>query len=100
MQPRVAGPGPLEAITVMFWTDHDVGGWGYALMSLSMLVFWGLVITGIVLLVRNLGRSPQPGRATPEQILAERFARGEIDEDEYQRRLQSLGAGGTAPPRS
>ena len=84
----------------MFWTDHDVSGWGYALMSLSMLVFWGLLITGIVLLVRNLGRSPQLNRATPEQILAERFARGEIDVDEYQRRLHSLRTGGPAPPRS
>jgi putative membrane protein len=32
---------------------------------------------------------------TPEQLLAERFARGEIDEDEYRRRLDTLR--GTGP---
>jgi putative membrane protein len=47
------------------------------------------VIVGIVLLVRYFGRSGQPPTAahTPEQLLAERFARGEIDESEYQARL-------------
>ncbi|MFI0716705.1 SHOCT domain-containing protein [Streptomyces inhibens] len=30
------------------------------------------------------------GGPTPEQILAERYARGEIDEEEYQRRLATL----------
>jgi putative membrane protein len=40
------------------------------------------VIVGIVLLVRYFGRSGQPATPahTPEQLLAERFARGEIDE--------------------
>jgi putative membrane protein len=31
---------------------------------------------------------------TPEQLLAERFARGEIDEEEYWRRLDTLGGAG------
>ena len=33
------------------------------------------------------------GPVTPEQILAERFARGEIDEDEFWRRMATLRAG-------
>jgi putative membrane protein len=70
----------------------DMNGWGFALMGISAVVFWGLVIVGIVLLVRYLGRSGQPPTAThtPEQLLAERFARGEIDESEYQARLATL----------
>ena len=38
---------------------------------------------------------PPPGGApaTAEQILAERFARGEIDEDEFRRRMTTLRAG-------
>jgi putative membrane protein len=74
-----------------------MGGWGYGLMALTMVVFWGLLITGIVLLVRYLGadrRQPAPpagGGSDPRQLLAERFARGEINEDEYRLRLQVLG---------
>ena len=33
---------------------------------------------------------PVLGRATPEELLAERFARGEIDEQEYRLRLDTL----------
>ena len=64
-------------------------------MTVSGLLFWGLIIAGIVLLVRSTGRGGQPGAVadqtpTPQQVLADRFARGEIDEDEYTRRLQVL----------
>ena len=38
------------------------------------------------------GPGAAPGRAAPEDILAERFARGEIDETEYQERLTTLRA--------
>jgi putative membrane protein len=58
-------------------------------MSLSMIAFWGLVIWGIVALLRRPGDS-RPERPDPERILAERYARGEIDEEEYHRRLQTL----------
>ncbi|ANP51659.1 putative membrane protein [Streptomyces griseochromogenes] len=83
----------------MIWYDHGVGGWGWFAMSVGMIFFWALTITIGVLLYRALvtpGRSGngadarQPG-PPPEQLLAERFARGEIDEDEYHRRLTVLG---------
>jgi putative membrane protein len=63
--------------------------WGWVLMSLTMVGFWGLVIWGIVALFRRGGDS-RPERPDPERILAERFASGEIDEEEYHRRLQTL----------
>ena len=86
---------------MMFWYDGNMSGWGWFGMSLGMIVFWGLIITAFVLLFRALSR-PAPGGphdVTPgapptppsaEQLLAERFARGEIDEEEYQRRLRVL----------
>ncbi|MEK6439193.1 SHOCT domain-containing protein [Pseudonocardia sp. T1-2H] len=69
-----------------------MGGWGYGLMSVSMVLFWGLIIFGVIALVRYLGRSDRStaARPTPEQVLAERFARGEIDEQEYHQRLDAL----------
>jgi putative membrane protein len=87
---------------MMIW-DNGMGGWGIALMAMSNLLFWGLVIAGIVLLVRYIGRGTQPAaptdqRPTPQQVLADRFARGEIDEEEYTRRLQVLGSGPARKP--
>ena len=100
----------------MFWYDHDLSGWGWFGMSLTMLVFWALIITALVLLFRNFNRPsdnpgvstpppafPSPGTpstpSTPEQLLAERFARGEIDEEEYRHRLEVLRTGGPTPTK-
>lgn len=78
----------------MYWYEDHMSGWGYGLMTLSMVLFWGLLLTGTVLLVRWLGRdgrrSPGADPPSPQQLLAERFARGEIDEDDYRRRLETL----------
>ena len=83
----------------MMWGWNGWSWWGWALMSFSMIAFWGLVIWGIVALFRRPadrwwgeGRPgrPESERPDPERILAERFARGEIDEEEYHRRLHTL----------
>jgi putative membrane protein len=69
-----------------------------ATMQWSLLLFWGLVIAAVVLLVRYVSGSHLLGTgrdaASAGQILAERFARGEIDEEEYQRRVDVLRPGG------
>lgn len=84
---------------MMFWSDHDMNGWGYAGMAVGMVLFWALVIVAIVALVRfstgssqtrSLPAPPPLYTESPEQILAGRFARGEIDEAEYQHRLGIL----------
>ena len=38
----------------MFWYGGGMSGWGYALMTISMVLFWALVIFGVVALVRFL----------------------------------------------
>jgi len=66
------------------------GAWGVGMM-LMMLVFWGLVVTGIVLGVRWLTR--QGGAARPDpalEILRERYARGEITKEEFEARKRDL----------
>jgi putative membrane protein len=88
---------------MMFWYGNGMNGWGYVLMSVSMVLFWALVIAGVVALVRYVGRSSQPTpdsgatRPTPQQVLAERFARGDIDDEEYRRRLETLRADTQTP---
>ncbi|MFJ4205702.1 SHOCT domain-containing protein [Streptomyces sviceus] len=82
---------------MMFWYDHDVSGWGWFAMSAGMIIFWALIIMAAVLLFRTLNRpgehTPTPAAPTPEDILRERLARGEIDEDDYRSRLNALHAG-------
>jgi putative membrane protein len=86
---------------MMVWDGHDWGWGGWLLMSLSMVVFWGLVIGLLIAFLRTSGASGQDESAeghgrdgvsggSAEQILARRYARGEIDEAEYHRRLDVL----------
>ncbi len=87
---------------MMFWSDHDMSGWGYVGMVVGMVLFWALIIAGIVALIRYTAGATQARVATqlpnyseyesPEQMLAARFARGEIDETEYRHRLDVLRA--------
>ncbi len=76
---------------------HD-GGWGpgaWIAMMLVMVVFWGAVVAAIVFAVRGTQHtSTAPGGSAGNdaaRILDERFARGEIDAEEYQQRKALLG---------
>ena len=80
------------------------GGWGWGgwlAMSLVMLAFWGLLAFGVVALVRTLRREDRGRPAEPmtlaaprepsaQEVLDDRFARGEIDVDEYRQRRDLL----------
>jgi putative membrane protein len=54
-------------------------------MAPLMVAFWALVIWGVIALVRN-DRSTVSRSQGAEDLLAERLARGDIDEVEYRRR--------------
>ena len=79
---------------MMWWYGNGISGWGMALMMIGNVLFWAVIILGGVALVRYLmgDRSTvaTDARPTPEQLLAERFARGDIEEEEYRRRLATL----------
>ncbi|MFD6355032.1 SHOCT domain-containing protein [Nocardia tengchongensis] len=83
---------------MMYWNDHDMSGWGYAWMSVGMLIFWALVIGGIAIAIRfalaDRDTTPRSASPSPQELLAQRFARGEIDETEYSTRLAALRAAG------
>lgn len=68
------------------------GNWSWALwlaMSFSMALFWGLAIWVLLSVFRRDTGATRRDRPA-ERILAERFARGEVDEDEYRRRVEAL----------
>ena len=80
---------------MMYWYGGHASGWAWVLTSIGMMVFWGVLITTVVLLVRSSSRSDRAPdrptvRLTPEQVLADRFARGEIDDADYTGRLATL----------
>jgi putative membrane protein len=68
------------------------GGW--IVGALMMLLFWGGLVALVVFLVRGFGSRPSQGheqkRPDATEILAERFARGEISEDEFEQRKRVL----------
>jgi putative membrane protein len=74
----------------MMW--YDGWGWGgWLAMTLMMLALLALFVWGLVLLWRATADPPaRQRRDTPEAILAERLARGEIDPTEYEERLAAL----------
>jgi len=67
-------------------------GVGYGFPGLGMILVWGLVILVVVWLVRGFsGQAPANGKSA-RQILDERFARGEIDRQEYEEKKKALGS--------
>ncbi|MGH2654753.1 MAG: SHOCT domain-containing protein [Actinomycetota bacterium] len=66
------------------------GGWGGGpWIGVLWLMFWAVLVIGAVYLFRR--RPPQRDAGeSAATALAERYARGEIDEDEYRKRLRVL----------
>lgn len=66
-------------------------GLGMGLGGLMMLLFWGAVIAGIVLLVRQVAQSRSTSAGeTPLDVLKRRYAAGEITREEYEQMRRDL----------
>lgn len=77
------------------WHYQGMGGGSWALMIIGMLVFWAILVVGLVALLRHnrVGHTAIPTPIASDaaiSILKERFARGEVTEEEYTRRLAIL----------
>jgi putative membrane protein len=61
---------------------------------LFMILVLAVLIATVMLLLRwagGQGQAPAPPHRTPLDILKERFARGEIDKDEFEERRRVIG---------
>ena len=76
----------------------DFGSGWWIVMVLAMVVFWAVIVAGVVWVVRELmqNRAAHDIPETPALLLARRFASGEISADEYRDRKAVLS---DDPPR-
>jgi len=66
-------------------------GFGFGIPGLGMLLVWGLIIWLVVWLVRSFSTDRAAKEKSARQILDERFAKGEIDREEYAQKKQAPG---------
>jgi putative membrane protein len=67
-------------------------GWGW-FMPIFMILFWGLIIWGVVALVRGLGQPRDSDSSKADsalEVLKRRYARGEINKEEYEEKKKDL----------
>ncbi|WP_227935941.1 SHOCT domain-containing protein [Alkalihalobacillus deserti] len=66
---------------------------GMIMYMIFLVVIFGFIIYGILLLITNLlnkYRTPSPEQDQSLQILKERFARGELSEEEFEQKQSYL----------
>lgn len=72
------------------YRGHMMGSWG---MGWMMIVFWGLILIGMVLMIRwilIISKDNKKREKNYLDILKERFASGEIDLNEYEEKKRIL----------
>ena len=73
------------------WEMHPMWwGWGIGMM-LMMVIFWGLIIIGLVVAIRWLVGQGKHGHSDGAlEILRQRYAKGEINKEEFETKKRDL----------
>jgi putative membrane protein len=78
----------------MYWMHNFGGGWWMLGGGILMVLFWaaltGLVIWGVIRLTRHTG-SNATTKQSPFDIAKERYAKGEINKEQYEQIKKDLG---------
>lgn len=68
------------------------GNYGH-MGGVGMIIFWILVLIVVVYLIKNFGSCKiDRGEKSPMDILKERYAKGEIDKEEFEAKKKDLSA--------
>ena len=82
--PGPFGPGMMRGHGWMWGLGMGFGG-------LVMLAFWGVVIVGVILLIRSLGGTHDGlWHETPLNVLKKRYAAGQITREQYEQMRKDL----------
>ncbi len=72
----------------------NMDGWGMGFGGIGMILFWVLIIVGIVVLTKWLADGPRgsdsPREKSALDILKEHYARGDISREEFERKRRDL----------
>jgi putative membrane protein len=77
----------------MHWFGDFGMGFGFGFGWIFMILFWGLIILGVVYLVKALldGPKAQEKRGeTAREVLEKRFAKGELSKKEFEDAIEVL----------
>jgi putative membrane protein len=80
---------------MMYGYGSGMSGWDHVLMIAVALLVAGLVATGTLVLIRRGAAARRPAtdatrQGEAQRILEQRFARGEVDPDEFRTRMDVL----------
>ena len=67
----------------------DIQPW-FGMGAAMMIFFWGIGLVVLVLLIRWALGEKTPNTNSAKEILDKRFAKGEIDEEEYRKRRSMI----------
>ena len=73
------------------WGAHDGMGWWMMFGVIWMVIFWGAIIALAIWAVSRLGEGERRGDMdTPLEIARRRYARGEIDREQFEQLQRDL----------
>ena len=102
MKIKLVGLSAMQLVFPTLALAHDgrwpgMMGWGHGMawpMMIFMFLFWAVVLAGIIVLIRWLiakGGDGAPRTAeTALDILKKRYAKGEIDKEEFEEKKRVL----------
>ena len=90
----VRSSGALQAQERMYewhWEMHPMWWWGWGMIAM-MFLFWVLFVVGLIVGIRWLiGKGNEHKQDSAIEILRQRYARGEINKEEFEAKRKDLG---------
>lgn len=82
-----------ERLYEWHWEMHPLWWWSWGIgMMAMMFLFWVLFIIGLIVGIRwLLGKGKEQKQDSAIEILRQRYARGEINKEEFESKKRDLG---------